>query len=115
MSNPNTTNRSRTRPWLDERGNLLRRLPAECIEVCGGPGEVSAPVRQWANRLRFANRFPVAVAREWLEQMGAWDRAELAEWDTDRIARTCLWLMACDAREMRAQGEPFAQPFGIVS
>jgi len=115
MSNPNTTNSSRTRPWLDERGNLLRRLPAACISECSGPGERGPAVRHWVRRLRFAVNFPAAVAREWLAQSGGWDRAELAEWDTDRLARTCLWLMCCDAREMRAQGEPFAQPFGLVN
>ena len=115
MSNPNTNDSSRTRPWFDERGNLLRRLPAACISECSGPGERGPAVRRWVRRLRFAADFPADVAREWLAQSGGWDRAELAEWDTDRLARTCLWLMACDAREMRAQGEPNAQPFGVVS
>jgi len=115
MSNPNTNDSSRTRPWLDESGNLLRRLPSACISECSGPGERGPAVRHWVRRLRFAVNFPAAVAREWLAQSGGWERAELAEWDTDRLARTCLWLMACDAREMRAQGEPFAQPFGLVN
>lgn len=115
MSNPNTTNSSRTRPWFDERGNLLRRLPAKCIEECSGPGERGPSVRHWVRRLKFADGFPVAVAREWLARSGGWERADLAEWDAETLAIRCLWLMACDAREMRAQGEPNAQPFGVVS
>ena len=111
MSNPNTRHTDRNRPWFDGSGYLLRRLPAACIEECSGPGERGPAVRHWVRRLKF--EVPRAVAIEWLAQFGAWDRAELADTDSETLAGRVLWLLCCDANEMRAQGEANAQPFGV--
>lgn len=111
MSNPNTRNTDRNRPWLDGNGYLLRRLPAACIEECSGPGERAPATRHWVRRLKFD--VPREVAVRYLTETGGWDRAELADTDSETLAMRCLWLMACDAREMRAQGEANAQPFGV--
>lgn len=110
--NPNTTNTDRTRPWLDEHGNLLRRLPTACIEECSARGQVAPAVRHWRTRLRFAVPAPLAVA--YLATVGAWERAELTATDPDTLTERCLWLLCCDAREERREGNPTAQPFGLA-
>lgn len=112
MSNPNTICTDRSRPWLDERGNLLRRLPAACIAECSGPGDRGPAVRHWRERLRF--QVPTGPAVECLADLGAWERGELEATDPDTLSERCLWLLCCDAREFRSEGDPNAQPYGLL-
>lgn len=103
--------RNLTRPWFNEFGHLIRRLPAACIEECGGTGRRDAPVRHWRERLHFD--VPRALAVEYLAASGGRERAELAECDAETLAVRCLWCMCVDARESRRAGDATFQPFGV--
>jgi len=95
--------------WIHpETGNLNRPLPRACIAECAAPGQpADDAVRHWRGKLGF--HVPTERAIRWLRESGAWTEGELRGWNADRLAETCLWLLACEARENRRQ------PFGLVS
>lgn len=99
------------RQWFNAFGHLTRRLPAACIEECGGSGRRDAPVRHWRERLGF--EVPRALAVDYLAASGGWDRAELEAEEAETLSERCLWCMCVDARESRRAGDATFQPFGL--
>lgn len=80
--------------WFSGR-NSRRQLPQECICDCSGSGDRSADVAHWVKRLEFDG--PAWLFREYLRNVGAWDRAELCDHNKNR--ERVLYIWACNCRE----------------
>ena len=90
------------RPWFRPDGELVREIPADCVEDCAHSGDCTADVEAWCARLGFT--VPRDLAILWLAEFGAWDVAELTDASDDTLAERVLWLACCDIAE---QGEWF--------
>jgi len=80
-------------------------LPDECIADCSAQGAVDDAVAHWRQQLAITVDRDRAIAC--LARYGAWEADELAEWDSDRLAETVLWLACCDFREFKAWREDY--------
>ena len=72
-------------------------LPAQCVDDCTGPGPADEAVTHWRKQLSFT--VDAAQARQCLAGYGAWDEADLASWEPERLAETVLWLACGDFSE----------------
>lgn len=91
-------------PWFDDRGYMIRRLPADCVADCSASGDVTESVVAWRRRLGF--EAPRELAVRYLRATGGWDAEELAALSDDNLSEKVLWLACCDAKESD-DAEPF--------
>lgn len=72
------------------------QFPTECIHDCSH-GQVDSAVKYWRVKLEFT--VPEDLTKRYLRSTGGWSAEELADFDSDRLAETVLWLACCDIRE----------------
>ena len=85
--------------WFDERGELLKPLPGQCIEDCSGSGRVDDEVAYWVNALKFDLGLPRERAINFLSEYGAWELDELDGMDDFNLAEKVLWIFCGNIKE----------------
>lgn len=85
------------KPYFDNYGNLIRRIPKQAYIDCSHSGSCDEDCAFWRKKLNFT--VPRDRAISYLKEYGAWD--DLNDWDDDRLAETVLWLAAGDVKENR--------------
>lgn len=85
--------------WFDERGELVKPLPGQCIEDCSGSGRVDDEVAYWVNALKFDLGLPRERAINFLSEYGAWELDELDGMDDFNLAEKVLWIFCGNIKE----------------
>lgn len=86
--------------WFDERGDMLKTLPGDCILACSGQGRVDDDVSFWVEELDFTNGLPRERAIKYLREYGAWDDEELNKMTAKSLAEKILWIFCNDLKEL---------------
>ena len=86
-------------PWFDDRGDMLKTLPGDCILACSGQGRVDDDVAFWVKELDFTNGLPRERTINYLSEYGAWDDEELNEMTAMSLAEKVLWIFCNDLKE----------------
>ena len=85
--------------WFDERGELVKPLPGQCIEDCSGSGPVDDQVAYWVDKLGFDIDMPRDKAIKFLSEYGAWESDELEDMDIIELAEKVLWIFCGNIKE----------------
>ena len=103
-------------PWFDDRGDMLKTLPGDCILACSGQGRVDDDVAFWVKELDFTNGLPRERTINYLREYGAWDDEELNEMTEMSLAEKVLWIFCNDLKEqaydMVGEDEELAEKLG---
>lgn len=85
--------------WFNERGELMKPLPGQCIEDCSGSGRVDDQVAYWVDKLGFDIDMPRDKAIEFLSEYGAWESDEIEDMDIIELAEKVLWIFCGNIKE----------------
>lgn len=85
--------------WFDERGDMLKTLPGDCILACSGQGRVDDDVAFWVDELGFDIDLPRDKTIKFLSEYGAWEPDELENMDIIELAEKVLWIFCNDLKE----------------
>lgn len=93
--------------WFDQYGRLQKAIPKQAWQACSAPGRNDEAVEYWSKELNFV--IPprlIPMAKAYLAEFGAWDSAELDEWERTEnteheLAKHVFWLFCGDIREGR--------------
>lgn len=85
--------------WFDERGDMLKTLPGDCILACSGQGRVDDDVAFWVDELGFDIDLPRERTINYLREYGAWEPDELENMDIIELAEKVLWIFCNDLKE----------------
>lgn len=83
------------KPFFDNYGNLIRRIPKQAIIDCSHSGDCESDVRFWIEKLHFSA--PREHAIDYLREIGAWENLENDS--DDDINMRVFWLACCDLKE----------------
>lgn len=86
--------------WFDDRGDMLKNLPGDCIMACSGQGRVDDDVAFWVDELGFDIDMPRDKAIKFLSEYGAWESDELENMDIIELAEKVLWIFCNDLKEL---------------
>lgn len=86
--------------WFDNRGDMLKTLPGDCIMACARQGRVDDDVAFWVEELDFTNGLPRERTINYLREYGAWDDEELNEMTSMSLAEKVLWIFCNDLKEL---------------
>ena len=76
--------------WFDDRGDMIKTLPGDCILACSGQGRVDDDVSFWVDELGFADDLPRELAINYLKEYGAWEEDELNDMTLKSLAEKVL-------------------------
>lgn len=83
------------KPFFDENGNLIRRIPKQAVIDCSHSGRCDDDVIFWIKKLNFSA--PRQKAISFLSEYGAWENLENDS--DDDINNRVFWLLCGDIKE----------------
>lgn len=87
-------------PWFDESGELIRKIPTECVSDCSHSGDCEIDCTYWVKKLNFIIPRDKTIA--YLKEFGAWTLEDLNSKNDEELAIITLWVACNDIAE---QGE----------
>ena len=84
-------------PFFSEQGELIRKIPDECVNDCVVPGhDATAACSRWVEALNFKEGLDIPMAKAYLKSLGAWTENEIRALSDTEVAEMILWVVCGD-------------------
>jgi len=81
--------------WFNNNGIMIKDIPEEAVDACGGQGNKDQVVDHWVEKLDF--NVPRELAIKYLKEFGAWE--DLKQTNQDTLNKRVFWIACNDIAE----------------